>query len=86
MKKALSESEYCLEGEVRVGGQEHFYMETCSCICIPKGEKGEMEIIASTQDLNGLQKSCAGVLNIPANRITTKVKRLGIKFKCDNQK
>ena len=53
-------------------------METCSCICIPKGEKGEMEIIASAQDLKGLQQCCAGVLNIPANRITTKVKRLGI--------
>ena len=66
--KALSESEYCcLEGEVRVGGQEH--METCSCICIPKGEKGEMEIIASTQDLKGLQQCCSGVLNIPANRM-----------------
>lgn len=63
---------------MRTGGQEHFYMETCCCLCIPQGEKGEMEIFASTQGLNGLQKFVSNALGIPLNRVTAKVKRLGM--------
>lgn len=70
-------AEHILEGEIRVGGQEHYYMETCSCLCVPKGEKGEMEIISSTQNLFGVQKYASKALNIPANKIVSKVKRLG---------
>lgn len=36
---------------MKIGGQEHFYMETQCCIAIPKGEFGEMEVISSTQDV-----------------------------------
>lgn len=74
---AFDSSEHKLEGEMRVGGQEHFYMETCSCLCIPKGEKGEIEIISSTQDLAGVQKYSSIALNVPANKIVAKVKRIG---------
>ena len=73
----LEKAEHRLEGEVRVGGQEHFYMETCSCVCVPKAEKGEMEIIASTEDLGGLQRCICQALKTPPNRINTRVKRLG---------
>ena len=52
-------------------------METCSCVCIPKGEKGEMEIIASTQSLTGIQNNVSQALNVPVNRITAKVTRMG---------
>lgn len=51
----MNEAPNVLEGEMRVGGQEHFYMETHSCIAIPKGEDGEVEIISSTQNLNSAQ-------------------------------
>ena len=78
VKSALNEAEHYLEGEIRIGGQEHFYLETCACICIPKGEKGEMEIIASTQDIGGLQIYASTALSVPANRITARVKRLGL--------
>ena len=40
-----------IEGEVRVGGQEHFYMEPHSCIAVPSGEDGEIMVISSTQNL-----------------------------------
>ncbi len=74
---ALENAEHHLKREVRIGGQEHFYMETCSCVCIPKGEKGEMEIIASTEDLSGLQRCVCQALMTPSNRINTKAKRIG---------
>lgn len=36
-------------GEVHVGGQEHFYMETQSVLAIPRGEDKEMDVFVSTQ-------------------------------------
>jgi xanthine dehydrogenase/oxidase len=40
---------HVVQGEVRVGGQEHFYLETQGVLAIPKNEHGEMEIFATTQ-------------------------------------
>lgn len=39
-----------LTGEVHVGGQEHFYMETQRVLVIPKAEDKELDIYVSTQD------------------------------------
>jgi aldehyde oxidase len=36
-------------GEIHIGGQEHFYMETQSMLVVPKGEDGEIDIYVSTQ-------------------------------------
>lgn len=38
-------------GEMYVGGQEHFYLETHCTLAVPKGEDGEMELFVSTQNL-----------------------------------
>ena len=74
---ALSAAEHTLEGQLHVGGQDHFYLETQGCLAIPTGEDGEMEIIASTQDLHNTQMVAALALNVPANRIVARVKRIG---------
>ena len=78
VEKALSEAEHVLEGEVRVGGQEHFYLETQACLVIPKGEQQEVEIVSSTQGVAGVQTNAARALGIPRNRIVSKVKRIGL--------
>lgn len=65
-----------LEGEIRVGGQEHFYLETQCTIAVPK-EEHEMEIYSSTQDPSGTQSLIAHVLGIPINKVAIRVKRLG---------
>ena len=46
---ALTQAECVLEGEISTAGQEHFYMETQSCLVIPKGEKDEMDVYSATQ-------------------------------------
>ena len=74
---ALSAAEHRLEGQLHMGGQDHFYLETQGCLAIPKGENGEMEIIASTQGLHSTQMLAALALNVPANRIVARVKRIG---------
>lgn len=37
-------------GEMYIGGQEHFYLETHCTLAVPKGEDGEMELFVSTQN------------------------------------
>ena len=74
------DNEVVLEGKLRVGGQEHFYLETHGCLAIPKNEDNEMEIFSSTQSPTEVQKEVAEALGIPSNRVVCKVKRIGINF------
>ncbi len=74
---SFSDSDQCLEGMVRVGGQDHFYLETQGCRVVPKGENGEMEIVSSTQGVEATQRCAARALDVPYNRIVAKVKRIG---------
>ena len=66
-----------LEGECRVGGQDHFYLETHACIAVPKGED-EIEIIATAQGVACVQKCVSQVLGVPRNKIVCKIKRIGM--------
>lgn len=54
---AFKTAEHVLEGEVRMGGQEHFYLETQTCVVVPKMEDNEMEITSSTQHPTEMQVS-----------------------------
>uniref|UniRef100_A0A8B9T9E3 Aldehyde oxidase 1 n=1 Tax=Anas platyrhynchos TaxID=8839 RepID=A0A8B9T9E3_ANAPL len=69
-----------LEGEVHIGGQEHFYMETQSVLAIPRGEDKEMDLFVSTQHPAFIQEMVAASLGVPANRIMCHVKRVGGAF------
>lgn len=57
--RGFKESDHVLEGEVRMGGQDHFYLETNCTLVIPKGEDDELEIFCSTQNPAEIQVSCA---------------------------
>lgn len=74
--KAFKEAHHIVSGKVRVGGQEHFYLETQVSIAVPK-DADEMEIFSSTQQPATLQRDLASFLGIPANRIVVRTKRLG---------
>lgn len=52
VEEAFKKCDYVFTGTARMGGQEHFYLETQACVVIPKLEDGEMEIWASTQNAN----------------------------------
>ena len=49
-KGAFEEADHVFSGVVRMGGQEHFYLETQACVVVPKPEDGEMEVYSSTQN------------------------------------
>jgi len=65
-----------LQGDIRIGGQEHFYLETNAAIVIPK-EHDEFESFSSTQAPTKGQVVMHGVLGVPMHKIVTRTKRLG---------
>ncbi|KAK0918625.1 hypothetical protein LTR91_001572 [Friedmanniomyces endolithicus] len=77
VEKAFAEADHVFEGVARMGGQEHFYLETNACVAIPKPEDGEMEIWSSTQNPSETQAYVSQVTGVAANKIVSKVKRLG---------
>ncbi|TRZ04440.1 hypothetical protein DNTS_025932, partial [Danionella cerebrum] len=69
-----------VSGEIRIGGQEHFYMETQSFLVVPVGEETEMKVYLSTQHPTFTQVAVAETLGIPSNRVSCHVKRIGGAF------
>ncbi|ASY72381.1 aldehyde oxidase [Sinorhizobium fredii USDA 205] len=68
-----------VEGEMRIGGQDHFYLEGHISLAIP-GEDDEVTVIASTQHPSETQHMVAQVLGVPSNAITVNVRRMGGAF------
>nr|AOE43257.1 xanthine dehydrogenase [Acytostelium leptosomum] len=73
--KGFGESEHIIEGEMKVGGQEHFYLETNAALAIPVED--EFTVYSSTQNPTKTQNLLSLVLGIPANQIIVKLKRMG---------
>lgn len=65
-----------LEGQFRVGGQEHFYLEGQVSMAIP-GEDGDIHVYSSTQHPTEVQHVVARVLDIPDAYVTCETRRMG---------
>ena len=50
VEEAFQKSDHVFSGVTRMGGQEHFYLETQACVVIPKPEDGEIEVFSCTQN------------------------------------
>jgi xanthine dehydrogenase large subunit len=74
--RALAEAPRRLRGQLRVGGQEHFYLEGQVALAVP-GEDHDLLIYSSTQNPTDVQQTCSRLLGIEFNRVTTIVRRLG---------
>ncbi len=72
----ISSSPIRLNGQFRVGGQEHFYLEGQVALAIP-GEGDEMLVHSSTQHPTEVQHVVARVLGIPDAFVTCEVRRMG---------
>uniref|UniRef100_A0A8C4GQJ5 Xanthine oxidase n=1 Tax=Dicentrarchus labrax TaxID=13489 RepID=A0A8C4GQJ5_DICLA len=77
LEVGFKQADHILEGEMHIGGQEHFYLETNVTLAVPRGEDGEMEVFASTQSASKTQSLVAKALGVPANRVVVRVKRMG---------
>lgn len=77
---AFKNCDHIFEGVTKMGGQEHFYLETNTALVNPKPEDGEMEVWSSTQNIMETQTFVAQITGVPNSRIVAKVKRLGGAF------
>ena len=73
---AIAAAPHRLTGRVRMGGQEHFYLEGQAALAIP-GEDGDMLVHSSTQHPTEIQHAVAHVLGRPFNAVTVEVRRMG---------
>ena len=72
-ERAFSEEcDHVIEGEMRTGAQEHFYLETQASLAVPAGEDGELTVYASTQNPTETQAIVAEVLGLPMNKVWNK--------------
>ncbi|XP_056157550.1 aldehyde oxidase 3-like [Lampris incognitus] len=80
VEEAFANVDHVYEGEIRIGGQDHFYMETQSMLVVPVGEEREFNVFISCQWPSLTQQAVAETLDIPLNRVTCHVKRMGGAF------
>lgn len=76
---AIEESSHRVSGEIHIGGQEHFYLET-QCAIASRDETGEISVYSSTQHPSETQAIVARVLGIEENRVTVECIRMGGAF------
>ena len=85
VQQGLKDSDIVLEGEMRAGGQEHFYLECNAALVIP-GEGDELFIYCSTQNPTKTQNFAAYACGIQASKVVCKMKRMGGGFWERNKK
>ncbi|KAE9552511.1 hypothetical protein FO519_004291, partial [Halicephalobus sp. NKZ332] len=70
---------HVVEGNIRLEGQQHVYLEPQSAVCIPQ-EDQEWTIYSATQSPTIAQLQSALILGIQKHQITVKCKRVGGAF------
>jgi xanthine dehydrogenase large subunit len=75
-RKALGEASERLSGELFVGGQEHFYLETQAALALVD-EAGLTLVHSSTQHPAETQEVVARVLGLPRNEVVVQCTRMG---------
>jgi xanthine dehydrogenase large subunit len=73
---AFKEADFCLEGEVEMNGQDHFYLETQASWVIPDGE-GHYQVYSSTQHPTETQVIVARILGVASNQVVVTCLRMG---------
>ena len=75
----LREAPHRITGELRTGAQEHWYLESQICLCLP-GEGNELTVFSSTQHPSETQALIAEVLDIGRHEVVVEVRRMGGAF------
>lgn len=74
--EAISQSPHRIKGRMRVGGQDHFYLEGHIAMAIP-GEDGDVTVHSSTQHPSEVQHMVSHALGVPSHAVTVEVRRMG---------
>jgi len=79
VEPALAGALHRLTGELRCGGQDHFYLEGQIALAVP-GEGADMQVWSSTQHPTEVQHGVAHLLGWPFKAIAVEVRRMGGAF------
>ncbi|MBI5218402.1 MAG: xanthine dehydrogenase molybdopterin binding subunit [Bacteroidia bacterium] len=79
VENALQFAPHRIQGEHRTGAQEHWYLETQICLCIP-GEGNDIKAYSSTQHPSETQALIAEALGISKNEVEVECRRMGGAF------
>ncbi|KAL4915020.1 Molybdopterin-binding domain of aldehyde dehydrogenase-domain-containing protein [Aspergillus aurantiobrunneus] len=80
MDAVFRDCEFVVSGTTRVGGQEHFYLETNAAVAIPHVEDGTMDVWSSTQNTMETQDFISQVTGVPRHKVNARVRRMGGAF------
>ena len=73
---AIAGATHRIEGELRCGGQDHFYLESNIALAVPRDD-GDLDVYSSTQHPSEVQHGVAHTLGVPSNAVTVEVRRMG---------
>ena len=76
---AVAAAPHRVEGRLRIGGQDHFYLEGQVALAVP-GEDDEIRVYSSTQHPAEVQGLVAGMLDIPDAAVVCECRRMGGAF------
>lgn len=76
VEKALADAPKRITGSMRVGGQDHFYLEGHIAFAVP-GEDEDVTVYSSTQHPSEVQHMVAMVLGTASHAVTINVRRMG---------
>mmetsp|Transcript_3556 Transcript_3556/g.4461 ORF Transcript_3556/g.4461 Transcript_3556/m.4461 type:complete len:1478 (+) Transcript_3556:68-4501(+) len=71
------EGDVVVEGEMKVGGQEHFYLEPNVTMVVPVDDGEELVVYSSTQNPTKTQNFVASATGMAANKVVCRMKRMG---------
>jgi xanthine dehydrogenase large subunit len=73
---AIAAAPHRVEGQIEVGGQEHFYLEGQVALALPQ-EGGDMVVHSSTQHPTEVQHKVAHALHLPMSAVRVELRRMG---------
>ena len=73
---AIASAPRRISGQMRCGGQDHFYLEGQIALAVP-GEDRDVTVYSSTQHPSEVQHMVAHVLGVPSHAVTVEIRRMG---------
>lgn len=73
---AIEAAPHKVTGEITMGGQEHFYLESQAALVVPQ-ENGDMAVHSSTQHPTEIQHKVAHALHVPMHAVRVETRRMG---------
>ena len=73
---AIADAAHRVSGELRCGGQDHFYLESNIALAVPRDD-GDLDVYSSTQHPSEVQHGVAHTLGVPTNAVMVEIRRMG---------